>query len=316
MKRFYLNIQLFADGAGAAEGGTGEAAGKSAVAEPGKGREGDLSKVIYGKPELSDDNSTETKKEEATGQQSKDKTATFESMIKGEFKEEFDGRVQKIVKERLGDTKRLEKQAEAYAQQDAALKPVLKMLSEKYGVKDGDYDALMQAIQEDSSFYEDEAAKKGVTVEQLKSIRKLENENERLRNAARAQEEQRRSQEIYGQWMSQAEELKNKYGLEDFDFAKEAANKDFTSVLKAGGTVEAAYMATHFDEVLGGAMAATAKNVNQKLASNIASRNARPTEGAVSSQPGVIVKSDVSKFTKADRREIMRRVERGETIHL
>lgn len=324
MKKTLCNIQLFADGAGTGAGaaaeaggsGTGVSAENMAVAEPRKGQKaGALSNVIYGKTAQasSDDYSKQNLLPEAertvATKQEEEKAVAFENLIKGDYKEEFNSRVDKIVKGRLGDTKRLEQQA-------AELEPVMKLLAGKYGVDAGDYTALAKAIQEDSSYYEAEAASKGVSVEQLKEIKRLENDNQQLREAARIQEEQRRGQEIYGNWMNQAEELKTKYGLDTFDFAKEAENKDFISILRSGGTVEAAYLATHFDEMLGGAMAATASNVSKKLASNIASRNARPTESAVSSQPGVIVKSDVSKFTKEDRREIMRRVERGETINL
>ena len=66
--------------------------------------------------------------------------------------------------------------------------------------------------------------------------------------------------------------------------------------------------------MLTGAMAATADNVGKAIAKSVASRAKRPTEGAVSSQPSVEVKSDVSKLTKADREEIARRAARGEVI--
>ena len=85
-------------------------------------------------------------------------------------------------------------------------------------------------------------------------------------------------------------------------------------MLQNGVSVEAAYKAMHFDEMLGGAMAATAKNVSSQVAKNIQARASRPVEGAVNSQPGAIVKANVSQLSKADRAEIARRVAEGETI--
>ena len=42
----------------------------------------------------------------------------------------------------------------------------------------------------------------------------------------------------------------------------------------------------------------------------------RPTENGTISQPGSVRKDDPSKWTKADRAEVMRRVARGEKITL
>lgn len=129
------------------------------------------------------------------------------------------------------------------------------------------------------------------------------------------QEARQQGEKTYQEWMQQAEDLKERYGISDFSFEAETQNPDFCKMLQNGVSVEAAYKAVHFDEMLGGAMAATAKNVSSQVAKNIQARAARPVEGAVNSQPGAIVKANVSQLSKEDRAEIARRVAEGETIH-
>lgn len=229
-------------------------------------------------------------------------------MIKGDYKDEFNSRVQKIVQGRIGDTKALQ-------DQNAKMQPIIDMMSRKYGVDASNIDALTKAIQEDDSIFQDEAAKKGMSVEQYKEYRKMESENEHLRLALQQQEARQQGEKTYQEWMQQAEDLKERYGISDFSFEEETQNPDFCKMLQNGVSVEAAYKAVHFDEMLGGAMAATAKNVSSQVAKNIQARAARPVEGAVNSQPGAIVKANVSQLSKEDRAEIARRVAEGETIY-
>ena len=310
MKKYLFNAQMFSDGAGAGAGtgadgnGGTESAAVPGVANPAKGRNA-LANVVYGKQAQSDDNSNIPEgNEPATNQEGK---LTFEELIKGEYKEDFKNEVQKVVKRRIGETKDME-------QRLASSEPIFALLAQKYGVDSTDIEAISKAIQEDDSYFEQEALEKGLSVEQLKMFKRMESENRSLTEALETQKRQQASNEIYGKWMQEAESLKQKYGLNDFSLETEVQNPDFIAILKANGSVEAAYMATHFDQMLTGAMAATADNVSKAIAKNVTSRAKRPTEGAVSSQPGVEVKSDVSKLTKADREEIARRAARGEVI--
>lgn len=309
MKNYLFNAQMFSDGAGAGAGtgadgnGGTEGAAVSGVATP-KGRNA-LANVVYGKQaEGVDSSNIPEGNEPATNQESK---PTFEELIKGDYKEDFNSRVQEVVKRRVGETKAME-------QKIADIEPILALMAQKYGVDPSDVQAISKAIQEDDSYFEKAAAEQGLSVEQYKMFRKLSDENTRLNEAIETQKRQQASNEIYGKWMQEAEDLKQKYGLTDFNFEVEVQNPDFVAILKSNGSVEAAYKATHFDEMLTGAMAATADNVGKAIAKSVASRAKRPTEGAVSSQPSVEVKSDVSKLTKADREEIARRVARGERI--
>lgn len=315
MKKLLLNLQTFDDGASA---GTSQGEGNAAentqgVAAPQvKGRKSNnLQNVVYGKQDASDDYSAQSKlpgaEKTVTTKETEEKSVQFENMIKGDYKDEFDSRVQKIVQGRIGDTKALQ-------DQNAKMQPIIDMMSRKYGVDASNIDALAKAIQDDDSIFQDEAAKKGMSVEQYKEYRKMESENEHLRLALQQQEARQKGEKTYRDWMQQGEELKERYGLSNFSFEEELQNPDFCNMLRNGVSVEAAYKAMHFDEMLGGAMAATAKNVSSQVAKNIQARASRPVEGAVNSQPGAIVKANVSQLSKADRAEIARRVAEGETI--
>lgn len=316
MKKLLLNLQTFDDGASA---GTSQGEGNAAentqgVAAPQvKGRKSNnLQNVVYGKQDASDDYSAQSKlpgaEKTVTTKETEEKSIQFENMIKGDYKDEFDSRVQKIVQGRIGDTKALQ-------DQNAKMQPIIDMMSRKYGVDASNIDALAKAIQDDDSIFQDEAAKKGMSVEQYKEYRKMESENEHLRLALQQQEARQKGEKTYRDWMQQGEELKERYGLSNFSFEEELQNPDFCNMLRNGVSVEAAYKAMHFDEMLGGAMAATAKNVSSQVAKNIQARAARPVEGAVNSQPGAIVKANVSQLSKEDRAEIARRVADGEIIH-
>jgi hypothetical protein len=85
-------------------------------------------------------------------------------------------------------------------------------------------------------------------------------------------------------------------------------------MLSAGVGVKAAFQALHHDDIMSGAMHYTAQTIAKKTADNIASRQSRPVEAGLNSQASAQVKTDVSKLTKEDRREIARRVARGEMI--
>lgn len=234
-----------------------------------------------------------------------EKRAEFERLINSEYKELFTEKFQQTFDRRFKDHKALEQQVKD-------MKPVLELLGEKYGVTDGDIGRLAEAIQNDDSYFEEEAMEQGMTVEQLKHIRQIERENAALRQAQEELENRRNAERTYSEWMAQAETVKEIYP--HFSFEAECENPSFTKLLRAGVDVKAAFEATHMDDILGGAMAVTAKRVSQQMVNNIKSRGNRPSENGISSQAGSIVKNDVSKLTAADRREIIRRVNRGEKI--
>ena len=292
-----LNLQLFAEGAGAGDGGTAEGSGVTApAAGVQKGVKNPLADVKYGIQE-----ETAPAAEVATP----DRKAKFEELIKGEYKDLYDAKMQDTIQKRLKGHKDNETKLNALA-------PILEQMASKYGVDANDIEALAKAVDEDDSYYEQEAMDKGMTVKQLKEIKKMERENAALKAQMEEAQRQENGKKLYSQWMAQADETKKVYP--SFDLQAEMQNQKFVDLLRSNIDVRTAYEVTHKDEIIAGAMQFTAKTVEQKVANKIAANGARPIENGMSSQSSSLVKSDVSQLSKADRAEIIRRVQRGEKI--
>ena len=296
-----LNLQLFAEGAG--DGGTAEGQGVTEVAAlpQTKGEKNNpLASVKYGIQEEAP--AAEVHKESAA---QPDRNAEFEKLIKGEYKDLYDAKMQDTIQKRLNGQKET-------VDKINALTPTLDLLASKYGVDAGDIEALNKAISEDDSYYEQEALDKGLTVQQLKEIKKMERENANLKAQMEEAQRQENGKKLYAQWMQQADEAKKVYP--SFDIKAEMNNPKFVDLLRSNIDVRTAYEVLHKDEIIPAAMQFTAQTVESKLAKKIASNGARPTENGMSSQSAAVVKSDVSQLSKEDRAEIIRRVQRGEKI--
>lgn len=309
-----LNLQLFAEGAG--DGGTGTVGTQGANTEVAalpqtKGeKKNPLSNVIYGKQikENAQAADVQTKVTDADGKtvETVDRNAEFEKLIKGEYKDLFDAKMQDTIQKRLKSTKET-------VDKFNSLSPMFEMLSKKYGVDATDTDALMKAIEDDDAYYEQEAMEKGISVEHLKEIRKMERENAELKKRMDAQESEQRTAQIWAEWLKQAEQLKSIYP--SFNFEKELNNPEFSQYIRIPGVdVRKAYELAHKDDIIAGAMQFTAQTVERKLANKIMANGARPNENGMNSQSAAVVKSDVSQLSKADRQEIIRRVARGDKI--
>ena len=296
-----LSLQLFAEGAGAGDGGTAEGQGVTAAAAlpQTKADKNPLANVKYG---IQEETAPIAEVQQTAAP---DLEAEFEALIKGKYKAQYDARTQDTIQKRLKGSKET---VDKYN----ALAPTLEMLGKKYGVDAGDIEALNKAIQEDDSYYEEEAIEKGITVQQLKEIRKMERENADLKAQMEEAQRQENGKKLYAAWMQQADEAKKVYPT--FDLRAEMNNPRFVDLLRSNIDVRTAYEVLHKDEIIPAAMQFTAQAVESKLAKKIASNGARPSENGMSSQSAAVVKSDVSQLSKADRAEIIRRVQRGEKI--
>ena len=113
---------------------------------------------------------------------------------------------------------------------------------------------------------------------------------------------------LYTAWMAQAADLRETYP--GFELTRELKNADFRELLRSGASVRAAYELVNRDAI----MRAAARDMEEKLIRRILSGADRPREGGLTSQSAAVVKSDVAGMSKAARREIIRRVQRGEKI--
>ena len=300
-----LNLQLFAEGAGGGDGGTGAegatgATATAAVSQTKGVKSNPLADVVYGKQA-----EVTTPAAEVVENPTEDRNAKFEALIKGEYKDLYDARVSDTVQKRLKSTKET---VDKYNE----LTPTIEALAKKYGVDPADIKALNKAIEDDDSYYEQEALEKGITVEQLKEIRKMEKENADLKRQMEEQNRKENANKVYAQWMEQADKAKQVYP--SFDLRAEMQNPKFVDLLRSNIDVRTAYEVIHKDDIIAGAMQFTAKTVEQKLTDKIIANGARPSENGNSSQGASVTKSDVSQLTKADLAEINRRVARGEKI--
>ena len=305
---FRINLQLFAEGgaagaAGAGDTGSGTPADSTLATSTKGAKSNPLADVKYG---IQDD-ATGTAERAAAVQQNvaDERQSKFEALIKGEYKDLYDARVQDTVQRRLKASK------ETVDKYNASV-PILEMLGHKYGVDYNDAEALIKAIDEDDSYYEDEALEKGVSVEQLKAIRKMERENAELKRQMQEQAVREDAERIYAGWMDQSAALKQVYP--GFDLNAELQNPRFVDLLRSNIDVRTAYEVLHKDEIIPAAMQFTAQQVQQKLANSIAAGQGRPQENGIGGRASAVVKSDVSQLSKADRQEIIRRVQRGEKI--
>lgn len=284
-----LDLQLFAEGAGGGDGGTGS-----------EGATGENGTAAVSQTSITDaDGTTAT---------NIDREAEFEKLIKGEYKDLYDSRMQDTIQ------KRLKGQKETVDKYNA-LAPTLETLAKKYGVDASDINALNKAIEEDDSYYEEEALEKGISVEQLKQFKKMEKENAELKKMQAEQTAKEAVEKRVAGWMEESKQVKAIYP--QFDLKSEMQNPKFTELLRVPGVdVRTAYELTHKDEIIAGAMQFTAKTVEKKIADKIAANGARPTENGLNSQSASLTKSNVSQLSKADILDIQRRVARGEKVDL
>lgn len=297
------DLQLFADGGAAGGTAAGTGAGGAGVNASDAGMQTGVKGNQTGNPgaDGAPDAGAQNPTEQPTAV---DLNAEFDALIKGKFKDQYNARVKDTIQKRL---KGPSEAAEKYK----ALTPSLEMLAKRYGVDATDTDALIAAIADDDSFYEDEAFERSMTVPQLKEVKKLERENAVLRHQQQERERQQAGQRQYETWLKQAEAAKLRYP--NLDLATEIQNEKFLDLLRSNVDVEAAYKVIHMDDIVSGAMAAAVQTAADKVSKSVAANGARPNENG-SGQGPATVKPDVSKMTKAQRQDYIRRAAMGERI--
>lgn len=303
------SLQIFAEGGASADAGTGQGQGVTAGAasQQTKGvKSNPLADVRYG---IQPENSAPAAGVQETAEAPADLNAEFEKLIKGQYKQQYDARVQDTMRQRL---KGKDTQIADLTGKQKAVEPILELLGKRYGVDAADVAALSKAIEADDSYLEAEAIERGMSVEQYRKIRSIEKENAELRRQMQEQQNRENADRLYAQWFNQAEDAKKVYPA--LDLKAEMANSKFVDLLRSNIDVRTAYEVIHKDEIIPAAMQFAAQTVESKIAKKIASNGARPPENGTGSGSTAVVKSDVSKLTKYDIDEVARRVARGERV--
>ena len=309
MKHFFntLNLQLFAEGGAAGgdgAGGEGQGVTGAAAMPQTKGVKNPLANVQYGVQQGEEVPAAEVQEQEPQAQI--DRSAEFEKLIKGDYKDLYDAKVQDTIQKRL-------KASKETVDKYNSLTPTLELLAKKYGVADPtDIEALNKAIQNDNELYEEEALEQGMSVEKFKEFKQMQRDNAALKAKQEEIQRQENGRKLYESWMTQAEDAKKVYP--SFDLRTEMQNEKFVDLLRSNIDVRTAYEVLHKDDIISGAMQYTAKTIESKIAKKIAANGARPSENGVGSQSAAVVKNDVTKLNKQDINEVMRRVASGERI--
>lgn len=285
------------------------------VSENATGSSSDAGNKADGTAESAENTGVNAENKADTPKSREERRRAYDEYIKGEGKEFFAEDTQNIISKRHKDFKAMEEKM-------GRLQPFMDALSDKYNLASDDLEGLMKAIQSDREFFSEAAAEAGMdnpeTYRQYREAQRKSEAYEKVQKAQReaAEEAQRQSfvQQKTAAWQAEAEALKGKYP--SFDFEKDMGNPQFASMLRSGVSVEAAYRALHHDEIVAGEVANAKAQTEKTLVDNIRAKGSRPVENGTSSASTFTYKSDPSKFTKADRAEIARRVARGEKIEL
>ena len=272
-----LNLRMF-DGEG---GGEGSAATGAEAAAP------------------------ETTEGQQAEQTPEEREKAFNDMINGDFRDLFDARMQKAIKERVGEVKQLQQQLQQR-------NDVIGLVAKKYGISTDKMGDIREALESDDVFWEEAAADQGMTVNSYKKMVKLEAENEALHKAREEAERKNQKDAVFQKWDREAEELKRMYP--QFDLQSEIQDKRFLDLMGAGIDMRTIYETLHHDEILPALMQQTAKAATKQQAAAARSGQMRPAENGMSSRPAAQTVKDPAKMTKEERQEYARRAARGEII--
>lgn len=207
-----------------------------------------------------------------------EKTAEFEKLIRGQYKEQFTARTQRIIDQRFKESR--------------GAQELTKTLAKHYGLKENDYKGIEQAVVQHSEM--DAGARR----DKVQSFLLKQRES--------------RANEIYDQWMAESENLRERYPA--FVLEQELSDDTFTRMLRVGVPLRTAYEARHLDELLGGAMQYAADKAAAAAQVRAVTRAARPAENGVKPSASSVMQPDVNALTLAQREQIERRVAKGERI--
>lgn len=272
---------MFADGAAAGEGGTDGVA--SVTTEPEA-------------TAVADATETPNNAEE-----------TFDSLIKGKYKADFDKRMQAAIKRRVGDMNTLKSE-------NAKMREALNVAMQRYGTAEGDWDALTNALIEDDKYLEQEAYEKGIDKDTLRTMKRMEHENAKLRQNQVELERKAREEAEYQRLLAQHEQVTQIYPT--FNIDAELTNPQFESLVRNGIDLKTAYEVVHHNEILPQAMKFASDKAKEDVAKTIASGQQRPSELAAGMNDSPVSHIDVKALTREQRDELNRRALAGERIVL
>ena len=294
-----LDLRLFDEGGAAGEAGAAGAEGGT----------GDPAAEEGGAAELtaSEEGGQGAESKEAGELTAEQRSQAFQKLISGEYQEEYQRMLGAAMERQKTEVSRAQEQI------NHAM-GLLNLIGSKYGITDGNLANIQKAVESDDAYWEDAAAKEGLSVEQFKRMKKLEAENREIKLAKENAERLTQKNNMYAKWNGEAEQLKGVYA--GFNLKAEMQNPDFVKLLGAGIDMRTIYETLHHDEIMSGAMAYTAKTVAKKQADAIRSGQKRPGEVAAQGRNSFQGINKVESMSKDKIMELARRSLAGETITL
>ncbi len=229
----------------------------------------------------------------------------FERLIKGEYKEFYEERVRDNISRRFKENAYIKKQNQANRE-------IVEMLCDRYNLDTVDIPKLKAALESDDAYLAAEADKRGMSIDNYKYVKRLENQNRRFLQREAQLDATRRANQTVEKWFDESTKLKETYP--DFDIFAEAKNPSFVSLIKRGIDVKTAYEVVHHTELLEAAQRKAARDAEIKTAQAIRQKSVRPAENGLSQKSSAIYSNGVSSLTAKEREDIARRVSRGERI--
>ena len=239
------------------------------------------------------------------GTEPPDRRAAFEAFMR-ENKDLYEERLQEHLGRRL-------KTARAAEERAKALEPIIDMVAQKYGVDASQPDKLLAALESDNSLYEEEAIRRGMSVESLREMKQMERKVHFYEQQAQMQERARREAEARARIEEGVKTAQAAYP--GFDMRKELENTGFRDMVARGIDVKTAYEIAHKDELLSGAIGYAVQRAAKETAETIRTRANRPQENGMAGQATAQTTGrDPAQLTAREINELTRRALAGERI--
>ena len=321
---FEMNLRLFEGdgGAGAASGPAGEGGGEAAVT-PGVLQDGTQvddrlaarleqqarKRKARGEAPVrtAEKAPPEPQEQEPPQPQEPSLDDEWNDAKKGKYKDLYARDVQAAIKDRFKN------QEDANAKLAKVL-PALSAIAKQRGIDENDLDGLVKNILDDDTLYEEDAEKMGMTVEGYRNYQAMLQENERLKEQEKEQQEQIFFRQHMQKLATQAEALKKEFP--NFDLRAELQDERFRKLTSpnSGLDLRTAYYALHHDELEPQAMAYGIQRAQKQISQTLQANRRRPVEAASKAGRPAQVSVDPSKMTREERQRLLERARRGEKI--
>ena len=233
-----------------------------------KQRAGETTPAVEGAIETGD---AVNKTAEETPPDTQKTRVPFSELIKSpEYKDEFTQYMRAAIKDRF-------KSANA---RNAQSDEILSIVANKYGIDPQGktfLDDLKKAIEGDDAYFEAYAAEHDMTTKEARRVLSMEQEIAARKKADEAREDAEQVARLH----SNAADTQKRFP--SFDLDAEMKNPEFVRHLAAAnGNTTAAFMATHYDDVLTETVQRATQDAARATVNNIRGGSARPAENGVS----------------------------------